>query len=71
MSRELSKFKKTICKGAFSKRVKEAEDEIAKLEREDKYRDCCINHSKASIRLLRDTLSNADKVSRDALYQHE
>ena len=35
--------------------VKKSEDVIANLEHEDKYKDYCINHMQAEMRLLCDT----------------
>ena len=70
MSTDSSKLDTKVAKGMFET-VIQLENEISKLKAEDKYKDYCINHLTAEIRLLHDTLSNIQGASGEALYEHE
>ena len=70
MSTDSSKLNAEDAKRMF-KTVRQLENQISKLKAEDKHKDYCINHLKAEIRLLRDTLSNIQGASKEALYNHE
>ena len=45
--------------------------ELSVLKRKDKFNEYCINHLKAEIRLLRDTLNKIQGSSKECLDYHE
>ena len=45
--------------------------ELTVMKNQDKFNEYCINHLKAEIRLLRDTLTKIQTSSKDCLYMHE
>ena len=71
MSADSSKFDTKNDKGMLSQTVRELEDEVVQLKAEDKFKEYCINHLKAEIRLLRDTLANIEGASKKSLYKYE
>ena len=63
MSTDSSKFD--------SDRIVKLKAELTVMKNQDKFNEYCINHLKAEIRLLRDTLSKIQTSSTDCLYMHE
>ena len=64
MSTDSIKFDTKNGKGMLSITVWELEDEVAQLKAEDKFKEYCINHLKAKISLLCDTLTNIEGASK-------
>ena len=63
MITDSSKFDKEV--------IRKLKDEITILNKQYKFNEYCINHLKAEIRLLRDTLTKIESASKEDLYQHE
>lgn len=63
MSTDSSKLDKKV--------IRKLKDEITILKKQDKFNEYCINHLKAEIRLLRDTLTKIEVVSKECLYKYE
>ena len=63
MSIDSSKFCKEV--------IKKLKDEIMILKNQDKFNEYCINHLKAEICLLRDTLTKIGCASKECLCKHE
>ena len=50
--------------------IRKLQDEVMGLKIEDTFKGYCINHPKAEIRLLRDTLTEITGESKEALYEY-
>ena len=63
MSTDSSKFDKQV--------IRKLKDDVTILKKQNLLNEYCINHLKAEIRLLRDTLSKNEVASKECLYKHE
>ena len=63
MSIDSSKFDRQV--------IRKLKDDVTILKKQNLLNEYCINHLKAEIRLLRDTITNIQDASKDYLYKHE